>query len=283
VIADLYLPRQLLGSSSPHSRPGIILALGVRVGPSAGQDIRHFADALSRLGYVVLWPRSSSLQSGSAMLEEPRTFVAAFRWLARQPAIDRHRVSYLGLSAGASEAFVAATDRRIARRVRALISIGAYYDLPAYLVSLATGRIRVGHREVVWNPARSLVAELTTILRRSHRTRVLQVFSARTEPDAIRRLARAGPRAERALRRLSPAVHVRAFHAPIFILHDRGDPVVPWVESLKLEHALPRKLVRDVYLSSVLQHVVPGRARWQSLPGEYWGLYSFMCDALAYL
>jgi dipeptidyl aminopeptidase/acylaminoacyl peptidase len=253
------------------------------VGSSATRDIQHFADALSRLGYVVLWPRSASLDGSSTSLEDPRTFVAAFRWLARERAVDRHRVSYLGLSAGASEAFVAATDRRISRRVRAVISVGAYYDLPAYLVSLATGRIRVGHREGTWRPARSFVAELTTILRRSHRTRVLNVLSARTEREAVRRLARVGPRAESALRRLSPAAHVRALRAPIFILHDRGDPVVPWVDSLKLAHALPPTLVRDTYWSSVLQHVVPGRAAWQSLPGEYWRLYSFMCDALDYL
>jgi dipeptidyl aminopeptidase/acylaminoacyl peptidase len=200
-----------------------------------------------------MWPRGESLDRGAAELEQPTTFVAGFRYLEQESLVNPQRISYLGFSAGASEVFVAATDQRIARRVHTVIFLGGYYDLPAYLVSVATHQVKVGGREAAWNPSPAFIAELKTTLRYSHQGSLLKLFGAKTATAATQLLQRTDLHERDLLQRLSPSSHVHSFRSTIFILHDKGDPIVPWVESRKLAQAMPRKAVHAILWSNVFR------------------------------
>jgi len=69
----------------------------------------------------------------------------------------------------------------------------------------------------------------------------------------------------------------------MFVLHDRGDRFVPYVESLGLRDALPPEQVEGFLLSDAFQH-----AQFKSgLSGEalsdLGALYGFVTNALGYL
>jgi hypothetical protein len=59
LVADLFRPVPRFGTIQPHTEPAVMLALGVKTKASDRTLILAFAQTLSRLGYVVLWPRQS--------------------------------------------------------------------------------------------------------------------------------------------------------------------------------------------------------------------------------
>ena len=281
IVADLYLPRPLLGAA--HAEPGIILAFGVKVPQSAKRDVLRLASALARLGYVTIWPRLRFLDEEHPGVEEPSTFLQAFAYLETFPAVDRRRISYFGVSVGSSIAFVAAADPHIARRVRSLIFFGGYFDIFDYLISLATGRDRAERREIAWRPSHDPVRQVKEILQRQGASSVLRIFQARTRSQARHLLAVANKKEVVALRRFSPSDHLQGFRARIFLLHDKSDDYVPYVESEKLDHALPHSIHRTILLSDLFQHVEPGGGNLQRAAGQYVNLYGFAFEAFDYL
>jgi hypothetical protein len=89
------------------------------------------------------------------------------------------------------------------------------------------------------------------------------VFDVLTNTD----LERAGeyyarlPAAQReGLYAVSPAAHVAGLHAPVFLMHDRGDPLIPYVESRRFRDALTLA-GRPPYASEfdIFEHVDPTR------------------------
>src|SRR5262249_30939087 len=133
VVADLFRPVPRLGPVAPHSRPALILAMGVRAKPSDKAMLLNLAATISRLGYVVLSPRRAAVDHGSDRPESPDPFVQSIRYLRGLDSVAPHRISLLGFSVGSALAFVAASDPRVRRDVRAVIFFGGYYDLDDYL------------------------------------------------------------------------------------------------------------------------------------------------------
>jgi pimeloyl-ACP methyl ester carboxylesterase len=246
-----------------HTTPAVILALGVKTNPRDKPVILDFAQALSRLGYVVLWPRLQALDKGASMLEQPGTFIVSFRYLHGLDRVAPQRISLLGISAGASVAFVAAADPRINKQVHALIFFGGYYDIVDYLASLATSVSSFNNRTIAWHPSPEAVRHVQEILRAGHAQGIAQAFAAATK---VRRLEQAGallrsvPEREMGwLRQVSPSHHSSTFKARIFILHDKGDDFVPYLQSAQLNQSVPKIVERTYLITELFEHVQPGQ------------------------
>jgi len=254
MVADLFRPVPRFGTIQPHTEPAIMLALGVKTKASDRKLILAFAQTLSRLGYVVLWPRLRALDRGLPLLETPQTFVWGVQYLTRVASVDRQRISLFGFSVGSSLALVAAADRRIRGEVHALVFFGGYYDIFDYLTSLATQTIAVDGRTVAWRPDREALGLVHEILRAEHAGAIALIFGARTRAQAAAVL-HAAPAVELAtLRQMSPSDHIQGFRTRIFILHDKGDHFVPYVESAKLNQALGTRVAKSYLLSDLFAH-----------------------------
>ena len=69
------------------------------------------------------------------------------------------------------------------------------------------------------------------------------------------------PAAQReGLHAVSPVAHVAGLRAPVFLMHDRGDPLIPYVESRRFRDALAQE-GRPPYASEfdIFEHVDPTR------------------------
>jgi hypothetical protein len=150
IVADLFRPVPRFGTIQPHTKPALVLALGVRTKPRDRTLVLSFAQTMSRLGYVVLWPRLQALDRGMPLLESPETFVLGMRYLKGVDLVDHHRITIFGFSVGASLALVAATNQQIAKEVHALVFFGGYYDIFSYLTSLATQTSSIDGKTVAW-------------------------------------------------------------------------------------------------------------------------------------
>ena len=279
VVSDLWLP------GFPHRgrRPALIFAMGVRTAPHDQPIIRGFARTLARLGFVVLWPRLHALDRGYPGTEEPATFVTAFETLAAHPAVDPQRIAFLGFSVGGSVALVAASDPRIADRLRAVVFFGGYYDVFDFLSAAASGVSVAGGRCERWRPSVGAMTHLLSVVAALRVPELLRAFPSRSPAEARAVLATLPPTARTRLERLNPAPVLDRVRARIFILHDRRDEMVHYFESEKLFQALGPQPNAELAIVDLFEHVQPRQAlSWRSLR-ELAQLARFVFRTLAYL
>jgi hypothetical protein len=283
VVADVFLPTLRFGTAGPGSRPAIVLAMGVKTSDHDRPILLHLADTLARLGFVVLWPRSEALDRGEALPEEPATFVAGVRLLGDVELVDPERISLLGFSVGASSALIAASDPAVADAVHAVISFGGYHEVLGYVVSLASRTMVVDDQTVPWQPEVDAIGHMRLILEAKEATGVLRVFDAATRDEAeqLMRLAPTGELAE--LRRFSPAERLDNVRARVFVLHDRGDRFVPYIESVSLHDALPTGRADAFLLTSIFEHAQFKEGVSWGLVADLASLYAFVVRAVDYL
>jgi hypothetical protein len=281
IVGDLFRPAGAEGDG--EQRPALILALGIRLAEKDRPVLFQFAGTMARLGFVVLWPRRAELENGATLPELPGTFVAGFHHLESLDSVVGDRISMLGFSVGASTALVAASDARIAERVRAVIFFGGYYDILDYFVSLATATMALDDRIEPWQPEEEAVGHTRALLEAEGLEGVRQIFDAGTREEAQAWLD-AAPQTELAkLRRLSPAAHAQHLGTRVFILHDSADRFVPYVGSVKLRRALPAEQVGAFELTGLFEHAQPkGGLSWDAL-GEVARVYGFVYEVLSYL
>ena len=193
--------------------------------------------------------------------------IASYQWLREQPYVDPGRLGIFGASAGAGIALVSASDPRISQKVDFFASLGTYYDLVDLISAITTESIQYNGHTEPWDPwltsvrvlynsiisylpdaedrdiltrifvdedpaARSLVSRLSP--------RARDIFGAFEDRDPERILAFWGdvsPQDVATLRDVSPSSSVQALDTDLFIMHDRSDPYIPYVESRRLRDA----------------------------------------------
>jgi acetyl esterase/lipase len=193
--------------------------------------------------------------------------IASYQWLHDQPYVDPNRLGIFGASAGAGIALVSASDPRISQDVDFFASLGTYYDLVDLISAITTDSIEYkGHTEP-WDPwltsvrvlYNSVISYLPSAQDRDILTRIFvdeddsarrevsrlsprarEIYEAFQDKDADRILkfwGEVSPQDVSTLREVSPSTAVQALDADLFIMHDRSDPFIPYVESRRLRDA----------------------------------------------
>jgi len=281
VVADLYRP-------SDGGRHGAMMVV-IGAAPRARTDPRavRLASSAARAGTVVLIPDLKHLLRDEMVPEDIEALVAAFRYLRGQEFVDGERVGYLGFSVGAGMALVAASDPRISDDVAFFASFGGYYDLGDVIAAVTSETITHNGQREDWDPddktvrvlRRSLIYHVDDagdrdILTRifleddesarqelgelSPRSRLIFELLENRDPDKAQELlAQLWPEDVAILRRLSPSASIDGLQAELFIVHDRQDKFIPYVESRRLAEAARGQ--NDVYYAELdlFRHVDP--------------------------
>jgi acetyl esterase/lipase len=271
-MADLWLPA---GASRDNRVGGMVLVLGVNNVGRHYPAVVRFADAMARSGVAVLVPDSAALLAGKLTPGEIGGVVDAFRLLASRPEVDPSRVGLVGLSVGGSLALLAAGDSRITADVRWVNAFGAYADAGEYLANVATQAMKIGNTTIAWEPSAltrqlfvrlllSLVPDAEDRESLTVATRALVDSGRRPDPDPALAARLTSPEARTiyalltaaSLQRaqeivdalpapiqeeftaLSPARHLDAIRADVFLMVDTGDAYVPYGHSLELADGL---------------------------------------------
>lgn len=287
VSAALYAP----GEGGPHG--AVVIYLGVSPAGLDDPRVIHLGEGLARVGIVTLIPRSPALVDSTVDPGEIDEVIAAFEYLAGRPDVDPNRIGIGGFCIGAGLSLVAAEDPRINQRVALVNSFTGYYDLVSYAESILTHSMepfppRPGVDRLPWEPSANAVAVLQNhlisldpnaaernALRAALRdpkaprpdpsrltpigARIWSLLTTR-DPAAVERALRELPPADQEiLRRLSPSTHLNDLHARVFLMHDRADDNVPYVQSrLLAAHLRPGQAVVDEF--DFFKHVDPTEA-----------------------
>jgi hypothetical protein len=282
--ADLYDP------GTPGKHGAVIIFLGVS--PAGRDDPRviRLGQGLARIGLVTLVPQSQDLIDSKVDPSEIDELIASFDYLAGRPDVDSTRIGLGGFCIGASLSLDAAEDPRINQRVALVNSFTGYFDLGEYVVSIVTRSIapyppESGVARLPWEPASNVTpvvddhlisldpspTEQDLLKRAAHDPRaprpdpakltpvgqtIWQLMNTRDPATAEQLLREMPPAGQQALVKLSPDAHLTDLHAKVFIMHDRDDTSVPYVQSRELAaHLRPGQGEYDEF--AIFNHVDP--------------------------
>jgi dienelactone hydrolase len=292
----------------------IILFLGIN--PNLEDETLHrVARALARAGMVVLLPKPAQLVEGRASYEEVETLIGAFRFLQDRSYVDPKRIGFAGFCVGSSLALIAAGDPRISNEVRFVNFFGGYFSAQGLLAAMTTRRIAFDGLQEPWEPskvafawfAQQLIGSVPesdsrsllerTVLKEqqlgtdelgelSPQGRSVYQVLANRDPQQVAALYGAlSQELKASFARLSPSTALDWLQAKVYIMHDRNDTYVPYVESRRLAAALaehPRKHYTEF---AIFQHMHPQRTlETRDFVGEviklYYHLYLLMLEVL---
>jgi len=289
--ADLYLPAALEACAENCPRAALIAVPGAV--PLASDDPRFtaFATSLARAGFAVLAPQMPGFRQLLVRPADAREIADAFAYAASRPELaPEGRAGLFAFSYAVGPAVLAALEPDIRARVRFLVALGGYHDLPRtmsyfttgwyknedrwhYLQPDDTGRMVLAYASLDYLPAgrdgelfdtmvslreRDPAADLTPLAAQlSPAGQNVYALAMNTDPARFEALLAVLPEAMRAdLERLDLARYDLApLKARLLLVHGRNDNLIPWPESLSLAAAAPEGQARMFLIHRVLGHV----------------------------
>jgi dienelactone hydrolase len=283
IVADVYRPT----GEGPH--PGIVLNHGVA---DLGKDdprLVNFADAVARAGYVALVPEFENLKGFRVRPSDVDEVIAAFEYLAGHPDVDPERVGLFGFSYAGGLAVLAASDARIADRVRFCFLLGGYYDLENVVTYMTTGMYREDGGWEYLEPRNSgrwafLINSADLIENEADREALVEIANARwddpgaevaalveslgeegrqaydlmvnEDPELTRPLIEGlSPRVREYFEALTLEGQIDRLRAHLIIGHGRDDNLIPYTESLLLAENIPEGASVHLAILESFQHV----------------------------
>ncbi len=132
--ATLYLPDR------PRPAPGWVVLHGLTVPGRRHKVMTRFVRSLAAAGAAVLVPDVPAWRELTLDLQAARrTIAAGAHHLAQRPEVQPGGVGAVGFSFGATQALMAAADAEVQRDLRAVVSFGAYCDVPRMVRCTFTG------------------------------------------------------------------------------------------------------------------------------------------------
>ncbi|MDP2834032.1 MAG: hypothetical protein Q8Q28_12230, partial [Pseudomonadota bacterium] len=138
--ADLYLPGPLAGCVENCPRAALVAVPGAV--PLASSDPRFtaFATTLARAGFAVLAPEMPGFRQMRVRPSDAREIADAFDYLASRPELSPGgRAGMFAFSYAVGPVILAALEEDIRDRVRFVVGLGGYHDLPRAVRFFTTG------------------------------------------------------------------------------------------------------------------------------------------------
>lgn len=266
--ADLYERR--------GGAPGMVLVHGANIGGIDDPRIQGLAGAFARVGRSVLVP-SLNLAERRLDLVDLERILDAIAWQADRTG----SVVVVAFSYGGALTLSAVAERpAIQGRIRAVATLGTYFDIVHLIQGVTTGQVLVRGTLHPWRPPEAAAEQALPLLASflggddaaaigaglaagsgdglPAGARAVYDIITNTDPLRTAALAEALPAPIReVLDRLSPARHAGAIRVPVYALHSRVDPASPAVESAELVAAVRAADRSRLTLVGGMRHVTP--------------------------
>lgn len=280
---DIYRPE------SEGKFPAVLLFLGVA--PATPEDTRVIAlgQALARSGIVTLFYWSPQMSEGQIDIVDVDSLVTLFSFLQDREYVMPDKVGMGGFCVGASFVLIAASDAKVRGEVAFVNSFGPYFDLRDVLVSVSSDQAIYKEDVRTWFPdaltQNTLRDHLIKDLHPNDRVAIKEALESRDPLDssesilskeglAVYRLL-LGASLEEAIELLqsiphatlqsmdeiSPHNYVRYLEAPVLLMHDRNDRLIPVEESRRLaDYVSGYGDITYTEYTNIFSHVSPTRS-----------------------
>ena len=229
------VPIDLYVGAALRRPPGLVLVHGLSADGKDDSRLRDAARLLARGGWAVAVPTVEGL---TVLRLRPEDAAAVHASVEALDAAGYGPVALLAISLGAGPALLAASDPSLASPLSAVLALGGYASAVELLRYTLTGAYAfgevAGRATGVLEPAIAQFARANTELLDEAGRRLLD----NRDPASVDERIRALPRSTRdLLEALSPGPRIGSLRAPLFLIHGRQDPAVPFTESLRLDAA----------------------------------------------
>lgn len=304
--ADLYLPGALNGCVAPAAaeswkaagrgcpRAAIVVVPGAVPLGKDDPRLTAFATTLARAGFAVLAPEIEGFRALRIRPADARVIADAFAWLASRPELaPEGRAGMFAFSYSVGPTLLAALEDDIRQRVRFIVGVGGYHDLPRamrffttgwfeydgvwqHLTPDDTGKLVLVYSSLDYLPVdtrahdrsvfdrmvaqrlRDPRADLTPLaFDLSSEAKTVYALAANTDPARFAELHARLPAAMRSdLARLDLARHdLTPLQARLILVHGKDDNLIPYPESLALAAAVAPGQAEVFLIHRVLGHV----------------------------
>ena len=134
-------------SVKQRQRPAVVIYAPLAPEGKRNVYVVNFLRGMARIGFVVLipdWPERPLGLMDDADVEELERSVA---YLEAQPDVDPNRIGIIAISYGAGPALIAASHRRLGKRLQYVMTIGGYTDMWSVLQFAGSGKVRIEANE----------------------------------------------------------------------------------------------------------------------------------------
>ncbi len=255
----------------PGGREAIINVVGVGDNRNVAQLI-NLSQSFAREGIVVVNIGTPTLFQYKVSARDGEAVVQAFEFLEHWPGVNPRHIGIIAFSAGVTLACVGAADPRIRDRVAFLAILGGYFDVTSLLETIGKRAQDVSGHTQPWQPQSTplyvLSRTVSNLLSPTDNQLLQKAFplskigppltaqqQARLSPDGAavyhllegdeignvsRNLAELSPQMKALLVQLSPLSVIDQIRAPIHLLHERDDTIIPFSQSQEFAAALTR-------------------------------------------
>ena len=268
VYLDIYEP---VGAPPliPGGREAIIDVAGVGDNRDVPQLV-NLSRSLAREGVVVVNVGTPALFQYQVSARDGEAVVQAFKLLENWPGVDARRIGIIAFSAGVTLACVGAADPSIRDQVAFVAVLGGYFDVTSLLRTFGQRAQSVdGHRQSwqpIPTPLHALASSVSSVLTPTENQLLQQAFPEDNYGPALTEQEQAElspgvaafyhllegdepgevehnldvlpPGIKGLLVQLSPMTVIGQVRAPIHLLHDRGDPSIPFSQGQEFAAAL---------------------------------------------
>ena len=265
------IPTDLFSRPRFSRPPALVLVHGLAAAGKDDARLREAAALLARAGWDVAVPTVEGLTRLRLRPEDADAVVAAVQALRRDGA---PAVGILAVSVGAGPALLAAAEPVLAPSVSAVLTLGGYASAQELLRYTLTGAYAFGAARGRGMPDEVAIAQFA-IANAELMDEAGRRLVANRDPAMVDALLDALPSAsQHLLSVLSPERRAGRIRAPLFLVHGRDDPAVPYSETLRLARAAELAGRRaQVAIVGALGHVEPGAgSRWVDL-WRLWGTF----------
>jgi pimeloyl-ACP methyl ester carboxylesterase len=279
VEARLYTP-----TPAPNA-PGLVLIPGIHYLGMDEPRLVAFARSMSACGLRVLTPELPDSRDYRIQPSDVQAIGDSVQWLQNTTG---HPVGLMGLSFSGGLALMAAAKPPFSNEISFVFSVGAHDDLFRVATFYATEADPVPNGDVEraepndygpwvleyehledfvpavdvaairpvlrarlyenWALEKSLLANLTD----AQKTEYEKLLDPKQEDAA---LFASNKKHAAAMAAVSPNGYLAGLHVPVYLLHGRGDTLIPFAEAEWLAQDLPRGSLKGMLISPLIAHV----------------------------
>lgn len=245
---------------------------GVLIIPGVGDNRRdpqliNLSQEMARSGLVVMDMLTPALANYMITAQDSDATVQAFKTLSHLPGMEHSRSGIIAFSGGVPLACFAAADPRIRTQVAYLTLFGGYFNTTSLLRAFGRRALDIDGKQEKWVPnivpLQTISNIITQAFAQNEQDLISNAVSTNT-PLATNDINSLSPAAQAAyhllmgdepervdanIAALPPAIHVQLTElspgrviqqllAPVYLLHDRNDTLVPVTESRAFAAAL---------------------------------------------
>ncbi|MHB1935274.1 MAG: alpha/beta hydrolase [Acidobacteriaceae bacterium] len=277
--ARLYTP-----IDSPNA-PGLVLVPGIHYLGMDEPRLAAFARSMAACGLRVLTPELPDSRDYRIQPSDVQAIGDSVQWLQNTTG---RPVGLMGLSFSGGLALMAAAQTPYSNDVSFVFSVGAHDDLYRVATFYATGAdpfpdgdveratpndygpwvLEYEHledfvpeadvaaiRQVLrarlyesWGLGKTLLAKLTNAQKAEY-ARIIDT------PHQDVSLFASNKKHAAEMAAVSPHGHIAGLHVPVYLLHGRGDTLIPFAEADWLTQDLPRGTLKELLVSPLIAHV----------------------------